>query len=557
MSSSVNSTTTTENTSSSPRQTVVSAPLHSSCLSMRNENNNINNTILTDETVLAAQEMVLHRHDTDASASSQASDSSDMTMATMASNFFGSIANLCSATLGAGILALPFAFYQAGFVFGSLLLLISAWATSSSIALLVKACDEYRQPTYEKIVEQGLGRRARNVVEVSILIFCLGTAVGYVIAVGDIMERLVYMTRAQKRMAMSVCWFVAMLPLSCLKRMQSLQCASSVGIASIFTLVLAATVHLIHPPEDEFYDEPSTITNTLVGPAGGSWISVVQACPIFFYAFSCQVNVAQIYEELPGRYGTEKIQAMGWVTWAAVAICGTLYAGISIVTLIDFGNGVKPNILSCYDLSVPGEPLLHVAVFAMALAVIMAFPLNIFPARVSIIQMWEKEHHGEPLLCGCNEGEEVKQPLLSKVENGQHEGYDSGGETDREGRTDDPLRVAPTSSLMDTFPDTSAIVGQLHDTNDEEEPEFHLFQHASVTLLLAGLALGMALVIPNISVVFGLLGGTTSSLLGFIVPGLLGLKMDRKCVSAWILVVAGTVIGVLTTAVTVYSTFKK
>ncbi|KAG7348410.1 hypothetical protein IV203_017115 [Nitzschia inconspicua] len=93
MSSSVNSTTTTENTfSSSPRQTVMSAPLHSSSLSMRNENenNNINNTILTDETVLAAQEMVLHRHDTDASASSQASDSSDMTMATMASNFFGS-----------------------------------------------------------------------------------------------------------------------------------------------------------------------------------------------------------------------------------------------------------------------------------------------------------------------------------------------------------------------------------------------------------------------------------------------------------------------------------
>jgi Transmembrane amino acid transporter protein len=70
---------------------------------------------------------------------------------------------------------LPFAFHQAGFVFGTLLLLVSAWATSSSIALLVKACDEYRLPTYEKIVEQVLGRRARNVVEWSILIFCLGT----------------------------------------------------------------------------------------------------------------------------------------------------------------------------------------------------------------------------------------------------------------------------------------------------------------------------------------------------------------------------------------------
>jgi amino acid permease len=82
---------------------------------------------------------------------------------------------LCSATLGAGILALPFAFYQSGLVCGVLLLLVSAWATSTSISLLVKACDVYRLPTYEKIVERVLGRRVRNVVEISILIFCCGT----------------------------------------------------------------------------------------------------------------------------------------------------------------------------------------------------------------------------------------------------------------------------------------------------------------------------------------------------------------------------------------------
>jgi amino acid permease len=397
------------------------------------------------------------------------------------------------------------------------------------------------------------------------------SAVGYVIAVGDIMERLVYMTPPQKRIAMVVCWFVAMLPLSCMKRIQSLQCASSVGIASIVTLVIAAFDHLVHPSNDELYDESLEYTTvhrpgvqSMVGPAAASWLSIVQACPIFFYAFSCQVNVAQIYEELPGRYGTEKIQKMSWVTGIAVAICGTLYASISIVTLLDFGDGVKPNILSCYDLSVSGEPLLHVATLAMALAVIMAFPLNIFPARVSIIQMWEKEHHGAPLLCGADQHEEVKQPLLSKVECSQHTGYDSGGETDRNHHNnnddnddddlEDPLRIPSVAVESNSVAGVSGRV-VLSDDNDDEEPEFHLFQHASVTLLLAGLALGMALVIPNISVVFGLLGGTTSSLLGFIVPGLLGLKMNKKSVSAWILVITGTLIGLLTTSVTIYTTF--
>ena len=90
----------------------------------------------------------------------------------------------------------------------------------------------------------------------------------------------------------------------------------------------------------------------------------------------------------------------------------------------------------------------------------------------------------------------------------------------------------------------------------EDVEDFNAGQHVLVTLLLAGFALGLALVIPDISVVFGLLGGTTSALLGFVIPGLMGLKMDQADVTSWILVIAGSVIGVLTTVVTVYSTFQ-
>ena len=72
-------------------------------------------------------------------------------------------------------LALPYAFYQAGILCGTLLLLISAWATSTSIGLLVEACAKYKLSSYEKIVERGLGYKSRRIVEISILIFCCGT----------------------------------------------------------------------------------------------------------------------------------------------------------------------------------------------------------------------------------------------------------------------------------------------------------------------------------------------------------------------------------------------
>jgi Transmembrane amino acid transporter protein len=120
--------------------------------------------------------------------------------------------------------------------------------------------------------------------------------------------------------------------------------------------------------------------------------------------------------------------------------------------------------------------------------------------------------------------------------------------------------------------------------------------HCIVTVIITSITLGFALIVPNISIVFGLLGGTTSSNLGFIIPGLFGLqlcndlypsssssssvtttgtasqqtqqqvrfkvpitgicssKWKLKCIS-WLLLIGGIGIGVLSTAVTFYETF--
>eukprot|EP00934_Nitzschia_sp_Nitz4_P002047 Nitzschia sp. Nitz4//scaffold7_size249615//223583//225280//NITZ4_001212-RA/size249615-processed-gene-0.162-mRNA-1//1//CDS//3329558547//2047//frame0 len=503
----------------------------------------------------------------EASTSAVSQASVPTTASALLVRIIGAVANLCSATLGAGILALPFAMYQAGLVCGILLMLASAWGTAASIDLLVVACDSFRMSTYESVVQAALGRKWRQIVEVSILIFCVGTAVAYVIAVGDIVQRVEDLEYAQTRLAMSLVWLLAMLPLSCLRRMQSLQCASSIGIISIGTLLVAATVHLFLPTDPQQsgleFDFHAQAFENFLWPHQGA-ISVLRACPIFFFAYSCQVNVAQIYEEMPGTRGeaatgmeSKRVQ-MKWVAWTSIGLCSLLYSGISIVALLDFGDNVKPNILSCYGLQGRESALLHIAFLAMALAVVMAFPLNIFPARVSILQMWEAlskqvDRRPDPMLLCIND--DAQQPLLAKNDEG------SGGIGDNDamerGFGDDPLRpptntharVLAQSSTLDSMPGV--------EDEDPAEERFDFGQHVVVSLLVAGSALGLALVVPNISVVFGLLGGTTSALLGFVVPGLLGLEVDRSDKKAWTLVVAGTMIGVLTTGVTIYSTIAE
>ena len=506
--------------------------------------------IIEAETDEAEAVPLINETESDASSSSTALTEQTTSSRSPAHHIPGAVANLCSATLGAGILALPFALYQAGLICGCILLLASAWATTSSINLLVEACDRYKLSTYEKVVEQILGQKARKVVEISILIFCLGTAVGYVIAVGDVLERVVYLSPSRKRLAMTIVWLCAMLPLSCLKRIQSMQCASTVGIFSIGTLLAAAIVHLVDPAEDSFISlSPGSSLESFLGPVDASWLGVLRACPIVFFAFSCQVNVAQIYDELPGRGGEDKVRTMGWVTLLAVGLCGLLYSSISLVSLMDFGSDVQPNMLSCYTLT-GKETLLHIAFMAMALAIVMAFPLNVFPARVSIIQMIGAKP-GQ-IAADDEECQQLLQPSSSSQESGTDTRYNVMEEAEQGLEHgilgSHGLLVTQESSM--TTNDTSLY----SEEDSENDEEFDFTQHVLVTVFLAGAALGLALIIPNISVVFGLLGGTTSSLLGFVIPGLMGLRMNNSNKSAWILVIAGSIIGVLTTAVTLYTT---
>jgi len=95
---------------------------------------------VTNTNIAEVYKLVLDGHDLEELRPSTASSTSSE----IKGSFFGSVANLCSATLGAGVLSLPFAFYQAGIIVGVILLLLSALATALSVQLLVKACEFYQ-----------------------------------------------------------------------------------------------------------------------------------------------------------------------------------------------------------------------------------------------------------------------------------------------------------------------------------------------------------------------------------------------------------------------------
>lgn len=274
----------------------------------------------------------------------------------------GSISNLCSATLGAGALSLPYAFSLTGLIPGVILLLLSGYLTILSIDVIIASCVNTKLYKYEDVAMRLVGRSAGRILEASLLIFCFGTAVAYIVAVGDILDMgfrsMVHATSEadksgwlamySREKIMILFWLCIMLPLSLQRHMERLEKFSSLGVLSIIVLVISATIHSISHGEifaSEKHDTEQESVHavdfcSMLWP--NSFWDVVQAFPIIIFAFSCQVNVCAIFEELNTCTDTKE-KTMKRITRSGITLCISLYLAIGCFGYLDFAHGTVSN----------------------------------------------------------------------------------------------------------------------------------------------------------------------------------------------------------------------
>lgn len=286
----------------------------------------------------------------------------------------GAISNLCSATLGAGALSLPYAFSLTGLIPGVLLLLLSGYLTIISIDAIILSCVDTKLYKYEDVAVRLTGRSAGRALEASLLVFCFGTAVAYIVALGDILDQFVRSVLESgsdgkggelaaiysRERAMVLFWVLIMFPLSLQRKMEGLERFSSLGVFSIIFLVLAAVIHsaehgVILGKNSNGQNQETTNTidiGTMLWP--NSVLDVIQAFPIIIFAFSCQVNVCAIFEELSPRDAdcirdtvAIKERMMQRITRTGIALCITLYLAIGIFGYLDFAHETVSRYCHC------------------------------------------------------------------------------------------------------------------------------------------------------------------------------------------------------------------
>ena len=530
----------------------------------------------------------------------------------------GSISNLCSATLGAGALSLPFAISLTGIVFGILLLLLSAYLTIVSIDVIIEACVITQLFKYEDVSVRLAGKRAGRVLEVSLLIFCFGTAVAYIVAVGDILDQGIksiphlldtdngidaeedtaswsLSSIYSRERVMILFWGLVMFPLSLQRHVEALERFSPLGVLSIIFLVMAAVIHSIsHGDVMGNGDHSQSTTDDAAGISSMLWPKsfwdVIQAFPIIIFAFSCQVNVCAIFEELSPREGETSVESamlplkskqriMARITRKGIMLCVTLYLIIGLFGYLDFARVTGDNILNNYCIQTTHDSLMIAASAFVAVAVVVAFPFNILPARVTLKLILERLRRRKR--CGrcsrffsamtCNNclctwpgHKPVPRDEEDNVEEGTPCCNNQPGSSDGvvepllgESRIGDRPNMVPHMSLE----------GMPVAASEEEVYSSTPTEHFLLTLFLSGGALIVALLVPGISVVFGLMGGTAASIISFILPGMFLLDVNsdsegsgtpkRTKLLALCFIWGGTLIGVLSTGVTIYGLFSQ
>ncbi|GAN08829.1 amino acid transporter [Mucor ambiguus] len=291
---------------------------------------------------------------------------------------FSCVINLANTILGTGMLAMPSAMASVGILPGILLIAFSALASGTGLYFLTRcaARTEGRNASFFAISKLTWPKVA-VLFDLAIAIKCFGVAVSYLIIIGDLMPQVVgsFSNHASiayfltdRRFWITVFMLTLVLPLSFLRKLDSLKYTSLVALVAVVYLCVIVTYHYYSPT----YPSPPQDAIQL----GTFSINVLGHIPVFVFAFTCHQNIFSVYNELKDN----SKQSITNVITVSIGSSTLIYEAIAILGYLSFGKDVRGNIIMEYPPSyfVAGGRL------AIVILVIFSYPLQAHPCRASL-----------------------------------------------------------------------------------------------------------------------------------------------------------------------------
>ncbi|CAG9576667.1 putative amino acid permease [Leishmania major strain Friedlin] len=299
--------------------------------------------------------------------------------------------NLASSSIGAGIIALPYAFNASGLVMAIIYMLMIAYLTIYSYYLLGQVGTKTGLRNYEQIVRALLGPGADYFLAFCMWFLSFGGEVSYVISVKDVLTAFLedadntpafLLNIWGQRLLTFLVWLVAMLPLCLPKEINSLRYFSCVAIVFIVYFVIAMVVHsaqngLRADPRPEI--RMFTTGNT-----------AVSAMSTFIFAFLSQLNAYESYEEMSNP--TPLRLTLG--ATISVGIVFVLYFFAGLFGYLDFGAEMTGSALKKY--TPVKDVMMGIGYVGILFKLCVGFGLHMIPVRDAIYHCVRVDVHMFP-----------------------------------------------------------------------------------------------------------------------------------------------------------------
>ncbi|QLQ77972.1 hypothetical protein HG537_0A02190 [Torulaspora globosa] len=410
--------------------------------------------------------------------------------------------NLVKTILGAGLLAIPFAFRSDGVVVGTLLTLLAAVTSGFGLFILSKSSKTLINPRNSSFFTLCMLTYPllAPLFDLAMIVQCFGVGLSYLVLIGDLFPRL-FGGEANFWILMSA---LVTVPLCCLKKLDNLRYSSILGLFALAYLSLLVVICFVHG---------TLFTHDYERNRGEiSWFKVYDAkglmstFSIIVFAYTGSMNLFSIINELKDN----SMRNISLVINRSISISTLVFLTVGIAGYLTFGSNTLGNIILNYD---PDSIWVHIGRLCLGTMVMLSFPLLFHPCRIAInnLIVWlEIQLRKEPSITGEPESvirpdHREATPIRLSIEDEDNESLSGLENTDIESANAEEI--------------------QIHRGTNVEHTPFPDFRFYTITAILLFSIYTLALRIRSFAFVLAIVGATGSTSISFTLPGLFGYKL--------------------------------
>ncbi|QRW21430.1 Transmembrane amino acid transporter protein [Rhizoctonia solani] len=295
-------------------------------------------------------------------------------------NMLDSMFNMANSILGAGIIGLPYAVSQAGFVTGILLLVILAGVTDWTIRLIVRNAKLSGRTSYIDIMGHCYGSSGRAAVSFFQFAFAFGGMCAFGIIIGDTIPhviRSIFPTLStvpvlsiltNRNFVVILCTACISYPLSLYRSIASLAKASTFALIGMLTIVGTVLFEEGRVSADLKGSQAPSIKYSFIQP------QIFQAIGVISFAFVCHHNSLLIY----GSMRTPTMDRFDQVTHVAAGLSLVACLTMAIPAFLVFTDRTQGNVLNNFP---QDDAVINIARFCFGANMVTTTPMELMVCR--------------------------------------------------------------------------------------------------------------------------------------------------------------------------------